>query len=328
MVVRRISTSCLVLSCLTLGTVGVWGQPAAGSARDMFRKASSRFGKPAAEPEVRAEAKKPTPVAPVKKPPQPVETAKSEPRKATPEKPAEAAGEKKSSVPLEPVGGASVTLVSSTTPPALEPLGLRYSLVKQAGDSIREVDADTVFRSGERIKLHFQASDHAYLYLVLKGSSGRWKVLFPSAEIAGGDNRVEPETTYVVPNNPKAWFAFDQQVGEEQLFILLSRKPQPDLERMIYDLRRSSRPSTSPQTPAPAAEPATGGKVMLASAERHDVDDVMIAGLRQTAHSRDLVFEKVEDDQQEPEWKKAVYIVDKDASPDARLVADIKLKHQ
>ena len=333
MFLRRTATACLTFCCLTLLTGMAWSQAAGspGAARDMFRKASSRFGKPAET----AAAKPPAPATSTAAAPKPAAPKTAAPT-ATPKPPAqapEAETVRRAQPPVETVqqappppptiGGATATLVTSRP---LEPLGLRYSLVKQVGSSEREVDADTVFRSGERIKLHLQASDNAYLYLVLKGSSGRWRVLFPSPEIDGGDNRVEPETTYVVPNNPKAWFAFDDQVGEEQLFILLSRQPQPDLERMIYDLRRGSGQPTAPNAPAPAAQPS-GGKVMMASAQQ-EVDDVMIAGLRQTAYSRDLVFEKVEDDEQEPEWKKAVYIVDKDASPNARLVADVKLKHQ
>lgn len=343
----RVGLICLSVLSLAVWTAPAGAQPAEGSARDMFRASASRFGaKPAAStaqaPPVRQAAViRPTP-KPAPKPPKPREASEATPPvRAAQSVPAQSIPVQSNPVQSNPVqsnssrpsGGATAILASTSQPePAstLEPLGLRYSIVKQVGKEQREVDSDTVFRSGDRIKLQVQASEEAYLYLVLKGSSGRWKVLFPTPEIAGGDNRIPPKTTYMVPSNEKAWFSFDDQVGSEQLFILLSRQPQQDLERMIYDLRKGSRPAGTPSQEAPAApaeKPQDGTRVMLASNQR-EVDDVVIAGIRQKVYSRDLVFEKVEEDEVEPEWTKAVYIVDKDASPDSRIVADVKLEHR
>lgn len=332
MLTRR--TSLLSALALTLVVAGpAAAQPAPGSARDLFRKASSRFGarpatpaKPAPTQQAAAPkpAPKPSPPKAAPKPPAPkpapaeTETAVAENKPAVLQAAENSAG---------PSNGAAGTLASTASQaPELEPLGLRYSIVKQVGEGTREVDADTVFRSGDRIKLQVQSSDNAFLYLVLKGSSGRWKVLFPTPEIADGDNRVQPDKTYLVPSNERAWFSFDDQVGSEQLFVLLSRKPQADLERMIYDLRRGTRPTAAPTPEAP--KPADDGtRIMLASNQR-EVDDQVIAGIRQKVYSRDLVFEKVEEDEQEPDWTKAVYVVDKDGSSDARIVADVKLEHR
>lgn len=330
---RRVLFTALTVLSFLCAVAPAGAQPAEGAARELFRKSSSRFGpRPAAAssaqaPPVRVAAAKKTPPKPT------ANTTPPKPKKSS--KPAveptvQAARESAASTSSTPSGGATARLASTESKAAStsrEPLGLRYSIVKQVGKQTQEVDSDTIFRSGDRIKLQVQASDHSYLYLVLKGSSGRWKVLFPTPEIAGGNNQIPPKTTYMVPSNEKAWFSFDDQVGSEQLFILLSRKPQADLERMIYDLRKGSGPATAPAEKAPSDEPKDDTRVMLASNER-EVDDVVIAGIRQKAYSRDLVFEKVEEDDLEPEWTKAVYVVDKDGSPDSRIVADIKLDHR
>jgi hypothetical protein len=329
MFARRIRLIALSAVALAASVAPLAAQPVEGQARDVFRASSTRFGRtPPASTASQGggAAKAATQQTAQAAQSTPARSAQPETAKAAAKAPAKApaAAQKSSSGPAE---GATAILASTSAADSdsLEPLGLRYSIVKQTGPGeTREVDSDTVFRSGDRIKLQVQSSDHAHLYLVLKGSSGRWKVLFPTPEIAGGNNRIEPETTYMVPSNDRAWFSFDDQVGTEQLFILLSRQPQGDLEQVIHNLRRGASPAATPATP-PSVEDST--KIMMASNQR-DVDDTVIAGIRQTAYARDLVFEKVEDDEVEPDWTKAVYVVDKNPSPDSRIVADVKLEHR
>ena len=201
-----------------------------------------------------------------------------------------------------------------------QPLGLRYSLLKktESGETV-EVDSATEFRSGDSIRLEVETSDVAYLYVVNKGSSGRWNVLFPSKNIAGGANRVDPEYRYIIP--PGGWFTFDEQVGEEQLFLLLSRQPVADLEQVIYDME-------DPQAPDASEKP----KVMLAQAST--LEDTVVRDIRRTS-TRDLVFEKVDDTATAAptalpgqKAEKAVYVVTKTGGLDARVVADLTLKHK
>jgi hypothetical protein len=80
-----------------------------------------------------------------------------------------------------PVGAGSDKVIHNTKP---GPLGLHYSLVKQvANNEALEVDPYAVFHSGDQIRLSIQANDNAYLYIVARGSSGKWSPLFPSKEI-------------------------------------------------------------------------------------------------------------------------------------------------
>ena len=191
-------------------------------------------------------------------------------------------------------------------------LGLRYAILKRTGDGQTEVAADTVFRAGNRIRLEIETNDDGYLYVVNRGSSGTWKVLFPSAEIKDGDNRIQHRARYEIPSGYT--FTFDEQPGEEKLFIVLSRQPEPDLEGLIYSLGQKS------SAPAEAQKP----KVLLASAAfSNDIVDKL-----RNAYSRDLIVEKVDDEQAGPKTEKAVYAVNPTGSADSRVVADVALKHE
>jgi len=195
------------------------------------------------------------------------------------------------------------------------PLGLRYTILKRTGDQQAEVNSDTVFHAGDRIRLAVEANDDGYLYVVNRGSSGTWKVLFPSPEIKNGDNRIQRLANYDIPSGYT--FTFDEQGGEEKLFVVLSRQPEPDLEKLIYSLGQGTISQPDEKT---VEKP----KMILASAA---FTDDMIGKLR-NVYARDLIVEKVDDGDAGPRHEKAVYAVNPNGSADSRVVADITLKHQ
>jgi hypothetical protein len=199
------------------------------------------------------------------------------------------------------------------------PLGLRYSFLrKAAGDEYEEVSADSVFHAGDRIRFSVQTNDRAYLYIVMRGSSGTWKVLFPSTEIDGGSNQVEGGHSYVFPP-PPGRFAFDEQKGEEKLCLVVTRRPEESLEQLIYAL------SSGAGSSEPASEKSS--KPMLLAQSR-PIDDGVVNRLRNEVYARDLVFEKVDESTPGDKKEKAAYVVNSNAAPDARLVVDLILKHE
>lgn len=209
-----------------------------------------------------------------------------------------------------------------TTPviPAVQqsgiPLGVRYSLLRAtSGGATEEVDPDMVFHSGDGIAVSVQPNDSAFLYVVARGSSGAWKVLFPSEEISGGSNQVERLRAYQVP--PGGRFVFHGEPGEEKLFLVLSRQPEPDLEKLIYSL---SKP-----VGAPAAEPP---RKELLLAQNVSIDDALVNRIRGQLLARDLVFEKVDERSSGERKEKAVYVVNPSSAADSRLVVDLSLKHR
>ncbi|MCX6624028.1 MAG: DUF4384 domain-containing protein [Acidobacteria bacterium] len=204
------------------------------------------------------------------------------------------------------------------------PLGLRYSLLRRnSGNGYDEVDAGTVFHSGDKIRVRVEANDNVYLYIVMRGSSGSWRVLFPSAEIEGGDNRVRRGRAYDLP--PGGRFTFDETQGEEKLFLVLSRQPEESLETLIYSL------SAKPVSTQPEQQPRKQPKRMLMASNLGSISDDLVANLRGKVYARDLVFEKVDDQTAAAPGEKketAVYVVNPSRDPDARLVVDLKLQHQ
>ncbi|MBM3788090.1 MAG: DUF4384 domain-containing protein [Acidobacteria bacterium] len=204
------------------------------------------------------------------------------------------------------------------------PLGLRYSLLlSRNNETYREVEASTTFRSGDRLKINVEANDEAYLYVIARGSSGLWKVLFPVSEVASGDNLIQPFRRYEVPNGGR--FYFDDQAGEEKLFVLLTRKAEPNFEDLIYSIHAPA--PLTPVTNKPAAKPA---KTIQVAGLIRPIDDALVGKIRSELVARDLVFEKVQDTPPAPSQPKetAVYVVNKNAGPDGKVIVDLKLEHK
>jgi hypothetical protein len=215
-------------------------------------------------------------------------------------------------------GGANLVLAAVGSP---APLGLRYSiLLSRDNGEYREVKAETVFRSGDRLKIQVEANTGAYLYVVARGSSGNWSVLFPASEVENGSNFVTPFRPYAVPATGR--FYFDDQPGVERLFLVLARKPEAHLEDLIYRTNPPGQP-VSPGTRAPAKE------LQLAQLTR-PIDDQLVGRVRSSVAARDLVFEAVDETKPlTPERNEtARYVINNSAAPEAKLIVDLTLQHR
>ena len=214
-------------------------------------------------------------------------------------------------------GGGQLTSVTNTQPTAA--LGLRYSLLKYVGETdYIEVDSEVTFRSGEKIRLRLQANDDAYLYLIMQGSSGTWRVMFPAEEFEEGSNRVLAGRIYDIPGRTR--LVFDEQAGVERLFVILSRQPEAQMDKLIYDLENRKGP-----------EKKVGEHRLLMASTA--IGNSVVDQLRGGIGARDLVFEKVDDRKPAPpaaggRKETAVYVVNASTTADARLVADIQLRHK
>jgi hypothetical protein len=264
--------------------------------------------------------------------PAPVEARAKAPAKQAPA--AAVASASKNSAPSAPT---SAPPVGSERPDGVRiisaamnsgPLGLKYAIVK----GTNEVPVDTVFRAGDRIQLRVETNGAGYLYVISRGSSGTWKPLFPSPEVEDGNNRVDGFHSYDLP--PKSRLIFDEQTGSEKVFVVFSRDPEPNLEKLIYSLQGVAPASVpKPAAPKPAApnvaEPVQG-KTLYALADTR-IDD-MTVGMLRSAYSRDLVIEKVDESTVSsgpaPKKETAVYVVNPSGSRDSRLVADLELVHR
>jgi hypothetical protein len=196
-------------------------------------------------------------------------------------------------------------------------LGLKYSILKKVDDKMVEVPASTVFHAGDRIQLSVETNIPGYLYIISQGSSGTWKPMFPSPEVADGNNRVEGWKPYTMP--PATRMVFDEQKGNERIFIVCSREPEDDLEKMIYSLQGSK--------PQPAAAPEPPPTKQIVEFARLNIDDGTVGRLR-NVYSRDLIIEKVDPKTPGERKETAVYVVNPSGSASSRVVADLNLVHE
>jgi hypothetical protein len=246
-------------------------------------------------------------------------TKKAPPKKAAPPKTAQPE-------PTQPEPVATSRPTSAPEPPRVtnaaysagdpRPLGLRYALVQVVNGAEQEVNPTATFRSGDQVRVKVEGNRDGYLYVIARGSSGVWKPLFPAADINGGDNRITARRAQRLPSNTQA-FTFDDQAGQEQLFVIYSAEPVKDVDALI------------PSLTAPAGEKKElkPGTMIIASAA--PINDAFVSRLR-NAYSRDLIVQTVTPNQPNqpaeatvPE--SAVYVVSKSGG---RVVADIKLEHK
>jgi hypothetical protein len=191
------------------------------------------------------------------------------------------------------------------------PLAVKYTILKKTATGYDAVDPDAVFQSGDRIRVKVETNDAAYLYIVMGGSSGTWRVLFPASDIAGGDNLMQKHKEVTIPAGGNT-FTFDEQAGTEKVSLILSREPEPDLEKLIYAVA-GDRPKAGPRT-------------MIAG--RAEIDGAVVGQVHEQVLSRDLVFEKADDKTPEGKPETATYVATPNTGADATLFVDLQLKHR
>jgi hypothetical protein len=194
------------------------------------------------------------------------------------------------------------------------PLALKYSILQRKSNNFAEVDSDTEFHSGDRIRVRVEANSSAYLYIVMGGSSGQWRVLFPSKEISGGNNRIEAGQACTIPPENDPPFYFDETAGVEKVSLVLTRSPEPDLEKLIYAVGDPTRNIEQQD------------KTIMAM--NKPIDGSVVNQLRDQVLSRDLVFEKFDGTTPDGKQEKAVYAATRDKSSNAQLFVDLKLVHK
>ena len=198
-------------------------------------------------------------------------------------------------------------------------LGLRCSvLLRGAENEYAEVTPGTVFHSGDHIRLSFLANEPGYFYVIQQGSSGAWSPIYPPRNASPDSSKVEAGKLQVVPSGTRS-FAFDQQKGDEKLYVILSRTPIEDIDRAIRKL--------SSGEPTPAPDSADSSQVLEAS---NQISDAFVQQLA----SRDLTLvdeEKVDQSAAAGhDAEKAIYVVNKGTDPagSSQVVLSLDLKHE
>lgn len=85
------------------------------------------------------------------------------------------------------------------------------------------VPPDQRFRSGDRVRLHFESNVAGHLAIYQLGSSGAANLLFPGAQGGRTSQQVKARADSAIPDGA-AWFRFDHQAGVERLLVVFAAR--------------------------------------------------------------------------------------------------------
>jgi Domain of unknown function (DUF4384) len=197
-------------------------------------------------------------------------------------------------------------------------LGLRCSLLLRGPDKeYNEVTLGTVFHSGDHLRLSLLANQSGYLYVVQKGSTGAWSPVYPPPSAAPDAAKISPGQLEVVPGGTKA-FQFDEHPGAERLYVILSRTPIEDIDRVIRNLSHG------------AAAPASPADASLELEAKNVIPDELVQKL--AGRDLKLVDEETVDasSTSAPDSERAVYVVAKksDTPSSEQVILSLELRHE
>ncbi|HLJ18242.1 MAG TPA: DUF4384 domain-containing protein [Bryobacteraceae bacterium] len=187
---------------------------------------------------------------------------------------------------------------------------LRYGILQRQPDG-RFLGVDpfaTVFHSGDQLRIRVEANQDGYMYILQRGSSTHWSVLFPFAAISNGQNRTPAFQSCEIPSAAGQGFRLDARVGTEHVFLLFSRR---------YLTADALVASLNQPFDAEAKSRERSGEV-IASAIRP------VSG---SMESRDLVLEKIEEHAPDAFKGIAFYAASSAEALDSPLLVHVVLRH-
>jgi hypothetical protein len=121
-----------------------------------------------------------------------------------------------------PIDSSGRSRIAATNSSSVLGLSHWIELEGPGGATGAQVAPTRVFRSGERIRLHFQSNADGHIALIQLGSSGTGQMLFPNPAQGLTDNRLMAGQARALPS-PGHWFRFDQNPGTERLIVVFAR---------------------------------------------------------------------------------------------------------
>ncbi len=154
-------------------------------------------------------------------------------------------------------------------------LGLSYwiELVGQDGKG-QQVTENRIFKSGERIRLHFRTNGDGNIALIQLGSSGTSSVLFPDPAKGLGDSRITAGEDRILPTD-SAWFRFDDTQGTEKVLVLFAKSPE---ELDTFSIR-PTMDATATMAVLRTADGIRGSKDLILETETEKVSEIGTYGV-------------------------------------------------
>ena len=141
---------------------------------------------------------------------------------------------------------------------AQNPQRITLRVDREDAQGWHEVNAATVFNSGDHVRFRVSATFAGYLYVMNQGTAGGYELLFPRSD-TGSDHRIEASKEYVVPAS-QGWFRVDGPPGQDVMYWLITPV---DLGRQYHPLP----PPAPGSTPPPSMHPRCDDSVFKARGE-------------------------------------------------------------
>jgi hypothetical protein len=110
-------------------------------------------------------------------------------------------------------------------------IGMGYTLFlrDESGAAVR-VNPRREFKSGEAIRLLVESNMDGYLYIFDAENDATPQLIFPSAKLDRGDNRIGAHVPYEIPSAKETdetlrWFVFNDNPAIERVYVVVSRQP-------------------------------------------------------------------------------------------------------
>ncbi|MDQ5911745.1 MAG: Non-specific serine/threonine protein kinase [Pseudomonadota bacterium] len=127
--------------------------------------------------------------------------------------------------------------------PAL-PVEVSYTYRPVDQLNFRPLKNDSVLRSGDHYQIRFTAEQNGYVYIFQIDSGGAIYQLFPFEKSQDSPNvninPVQAGATYFIPAEDEA-FQLDEQIGQEQIYVLAFQKQHSELENQYRALAEARR---------------------------------------------------------------------------------------
>jgi hypothetical protein len=155
-------------------------------------------------------------------------------------------------------------------------LGLSYwvELEGPKGQPGTQVTNQRIFRSGERIRLHFRSNAEGQIALLQLGSSGTSSFLFPDAEKGITDTSLAADQDRILPDASK-WFTFDYHPGTERLLAIFA-KSQADVDSLSIGPGMDSKAT---ETVLQTARKERGSKDLVIETETRNASEIGTYGV-------------------------------------------------
>ena len=189
---------------------------------------------------------------------------------------------------------------------------LQRRLDARQHEAREEIASNRVLKEGDCFAIDLQSNRPGYLYVLAKQSSGSWMPLFPSPEMAGQRNEIEPFKKVEVPNG--YCFGIHKPAGKETLFVVFSREKKDFFE--LYESVKAKQEKGS----------SAGSETQMADAKRVDVAvehlDEKFGG------TRDLSITRIGEPVKKDEPRGAVYVVHTSEQPSSSIITKIEVLHR